>query len=58
VLNLRERERVYLLKQTKDQKNFNLKSKQPSNKLDAIKYGLFMIKKKLSNNNYKLKLPE
>jgi hypothetical protein len=54
---LKERERVYLLRRTIGNKNFNIPSKKPSNKLDAIKYGLFTIKKKLTNNNYELQLP-
>jgi hypothetical protein len=40
------------------QKNFNIQSKCPSNKLDAVKYGPFQIAEKLANDNYRLKLPE
>jgi hypothetical protein len=54
---LKERERVYLLRRTIGNKNFNILSKKPSNKLDAIKYRPFTIKKKLTNDNYKLQLP-
>jgi hypothetical protein len=53
---LKEKERVYLLQQTIRNKNFNIPSKKPSNKLDAIKYGPFTIKKKLANDNYELQL--
>jgi hypothetical protein len=38
-------------------KDFNIKSKRPSNKLDAVKYGPFRIEKKLANDNYRLTLP-
>jgi hypothetical protein len=54
---LEEGERVYLLRRTMGQKKFNIKSKRPSNKLDAVKYGPFRIDKILKNDNYRLKLP-
>jgi hypothetical protein len=54
---LEKGERVYLLRRTMGNKNFNIPSKKPSNKLDAIKYGPFTIKKKLANDNYELQLP-
>ena len=53
---LREGDQVYLLRQIMGQKNFNIQSKYPSNKLDTVKYRLFQITKKLANNNYYLKL--
>ena len=48
---LKERDRVYL--RTK-----NIKSKRPSNKLDYIKVGPFLIKKQTGLVNYKLVLPK
>ena len=36
----------------------NIKTKQPSNKLDHKKLGLFKISKKIGKLNYKLQLPE
>jgi hypothetical protein len=55
--HLKRGERVYLLRRTIGRKDFNIKSKRPSNKLDAVKYGPFKIEKKLANNNYRLTLP-
>ncbi|QKX57713.1 uncharacterized protein TRUGW13939_04831 [Talaromyces rugulosus] len=54
---LKKGEKVYLLRRTIGQKKFNIPSKRPSNKLDAIKYGPFTIQEKLANDNYKLRLP-
>ncbi len=48
---LKEREKVYLLRK-------NVQTKQPSNKLDYKKLGLFEIKTKLRPVIYKLKLPK
>jgi transposase InsO family protein len=49
--------RVYVLRRTPGSKNFNIKSKRPSDKLDAVKYGPFRIVQRLENDNYKLQLP-
>src|SRR6476620_3439959 len=56
-LILKKGERVYLLRRTPGSKTFNIKSKQPSDKFDAVKYGPFRIMKKLDNDNYQLQLP-
>jgi hypothetical protein len=50
---LGKKKRVYLLQRIIGNKNFNILSKKPSNKLDVIKYRPFIIKKKFVNNNYK-----
>ncbi|KKA24011.1 hypothetical protein T310_1993 [Rasamsonia emersonii CBS 393.64] len=49
--DLKEGEKVYLLQR-------NIKTKQPSAKLDHIRLGPFTIEKKTGPVNYKLKLPE
>lgn len=49
---LKKGERVYLLWWTAGLKNFNIKSKWLSDKLDVVKYGSFKIAKKLKNDNY------
>ena len=54
---LKKGERVYLLRRTPGSKTFNIKSKRPSDKFDAVKYGPFRIVKKLENDNYQLQLP-
>ena len=54
---LRRGERVYLLRRTPGSKEFNVRSKRPSNKFDAVKFGPFAIKEKLENDNYRLQLP-
>jgi hypothetical protein len=54
---LQKGERVYLLRRTPGSKHFNIKSKRPSDKFDAVKYGPFRIVKKLENDNYQLQLP-
>jgi hypothetical protein len=51
---LKKEKKIYLLQQTIKNKNFNILSKKSSNKLNIIKYRFFIIKKKLTNNNYKL----
>jgi hypothetical protein len=43
-------DKVYLFQQ-------NIKTKQPSDKLNYKKIGLFKISRKLLNTNYKLLLP-
>ncbi len=48
---LKEGEKVYLLRK-------NIQTKQPSNKLDHKKLGLFEINKKFGPVIYKLKLPK
>ena len=47
----KEGDKVYLLRK-------NIKTKQPSSKLDYKMIGLYKIKKKVSNINYKLELPK
>jgi hypothetical protein len=54
---LQKGERVYLLRRTPGSKTFNIKTKRPSDKFDAVKYGPFRIVKKLENDNYQLQLP-
>jgi hypothetical protein len=49
--DLKRGEKVYLLQQ-------NIKTKQPSQKLDHQKLGPFTIKEKLGPVNYKLQLPK
>jgi hypothetical protein len=46
-----EEDKVYLLRQ-------NIKTKQPSRKLDFKKLGLFRIIENISSVNYKLELPK
>jgi len=48
---LEEGDKVYLLRK-------NIKTKQPSNKLDYKKLGLFRIAKKLLEINFRLALPK
>lgn len=48
---LEEGHKVYLLRK-------NIKTKRPSDKLDWKKIGPFLIKRKLSNTNYELSLPD
>ena len=50
VLILEEGYKVYLICK-------NIKIKRPSDKLDQKKIRLFLIKRKISNTNYKLLLP-
>jgi hypothetical protein len=56
-ISLEKGDRVYLRRRTKGNKNFNLKTKRPSTKLDYLKLGPFLIEEKLEYDNYKLKLP-
>ena len=56
MFNLKKRERVYFRRRIIKSRKFNIKSLQPSQKLDYIKYNLFMIEAKLENNNYRLQL--
>jgi hypothetical protein len=48
---LEKGDKVYLLRQ-------NIKTKQPSRKLDFKKLGLFRVEEKISSVNYKLELPK
>ena len=48
---LREGDRVLLVRK-------NIKTKRPSNKLDFKKIGPFQIKRKISDVNYELSLPQ
>jgi hypothetical protein len=48
---LEEGHKVYLIRK-------NIKTKRPSDKLDWKKIGPFLIKRKISNTNYELSLPD
>jgi len=48
-LSFEERGKIYLLRK-------NIIIKQPNDKLDVKKFGLFTITRKISENNYKLSL--
>ena len=47
---------MYLKRKIAGSKKFNIYLLKLNQKLDYIKYNLFIIKEKLDNNNYKLKL--
>ena len=56
--SLREGDRVYLRRRTIGEKDFNIKTKRISQKLDCVKIGPYRVKRKLDNDNYELDLPE
>lgn len=49
---------VWLLQHTRSNKQANIKTNRPSDKLDFKKLGPYKILKKIREVNYKLKLPE
>jgi hypothetical protein len=55
---LKEGTRVYLKRRTTGQKGFNIKTDKQSTKLDHLQLGPFKIKRRLTNDNYELQLPE
>jgi reverse transcriptase-like protein/integrase-like protein/chromodomain-containing protein len=57
-LTLGEGDKVYLRRRTSGEKSFNIKTTRTSQKLDSLKIGPYRIEQKLSNDNYKLELPE
>ena len=57
-LTLEEGDKVYLRRRTSGEKSFNIKTARTSQKLDSLKIGPYRIEQKLSNDNYKLELPE
>jgi hypothetical protein len=55
---LREGDMVYLLRHTRGEKQANIKTNRPSDKLDYKKVGPYKILKKIGEVNYELDLPE
>ena len=55
--SLKEGDRVYLKRRSTGKTTFNLKTKRTSTKLDYLKLGSFVIKRKLDYDNYELNLP-
>ena len=49
--SLKEGDKTYILYK-------NITTKRPNDKLDFKKFGLFIINRKISENNYKLSLPK
>jgi hypothetical protein len=48
---------VYLRRRTLNKKEYNIKSKRNSDKLDSVHLGPFKVESELPNDNYKLELP-
>jgi len=55
--SLKEGDSVYLKRRSTGKTTFNLKTKRTSTKLDYLKLGSFVIKRKLDYDNYELNLP-
>jgi hypothetical protein len=55
---LREGDMVYLLRHTQGEKQANIKTNRPNDKLDFKKVGPYKILKKIGEVNYELDLPE
>jgi hypothetical protein len=55
---LQEGDMVYLLRHTRGEKQANIKTNRPSDKLDYRKVGPYKILKKIGEVNYELDLPE
>jgi len=48
---------VYLRRRTINKKEYNIKSKRNSDKLDSVLLGPFRVESELPNDNYRLELP-
>jgi len=55
---MKEGDRVYIRRRTSGEKDFNIKTKRRSQKLDCVKIGPYKIKSCLENENYEVELPE
>lgn len=55
---MKEGDRVYIRRRTSGEKDFNIKTKRRSQKLDCVKIGPYKIKSSLENDNYEVELPE
>jgi RNase H-like domain found in reverse transcriptase/Reverse transcriptase (RNA-dependent DNA polymerase)/Integrase zinc binding domain/Chromo (CHRromatin Organisation MOdifier) domain/Integrase core domain len=51
-------DRVYIRRRTMGEKQFNIKTKRPAQKLDCVKIGPYEVDEVLVNGNYRIKLPE